>query len=357
MARSGDGLALRGRTWYLDIRVNGRRYAMRLGKDISRSVARELASVKRAAILKNDAGIGKKKQDVNFKEARQKFEAWMAAEKRPSTVKGYQECLLRLSSVFESKRLSEITPWILEKYRKDRTDAGAPIRANRELATLKNLFNKAVAWKLYEGDNPVCAVTFRKEPRTRLRVLEVEEEARLLAVSPEPLRSMITIAINTGLRRSELLTLRWADVDLRRGLLTVAAAYAKTGRTRTVPLNSIARQVFKQLRDVTAPDSLVFPGRQGRERQAIQTPFDNACDRAGLIGVTMHTLRHTFASRLVLAGVDLRTVQEVGGWQTISMVERYSHLNPAHKAQAVEKLVTFHNGIHNSENDTVRGIL
>lgn len=353
MARSGDGLVLRKRTWYLDIRVNGRRYAMRLGKDISRSVARELAQVKRAAILRNDAGIGKKKKDVAFQEARRRFELWMMAEKRPSTVKGYRECLRQLSTVFEHKRLSEITPWALEKYRKDRTDAGAPIRVNRELAVLKNLFNKTIAWKLYEGDNPVRAITFRKEPRTRLRVLEPEEETRLLAKAPEPLKSLIMIAINTGLRRSELLTLRWENVDLRRGLLTVQAAYAKTGRQRVVPINSVARQVFTQMQTVAA-DPLVFPGRHGRERQAVQTPFEHACARAGLTGVTLHTCRHTFASRLVLAGVDLRTLQELGGWRTISMVERYSHLNPAHKAQAVEKLAAFHNGIHNTENDEVR---
>lgn len=69
----------------------------------------------------------------------------------------------------------------------------------------------------------------------------------------------------------------------------------------------------------------------------------------------MHTLRHTFASRLVLAGVDLRTVQELGGWQTIGMVERYSHLAADHKAQAVEKLAAFHNAFHNSAATLLRG--
>lgn len=72
--------------------------------------------------------------------------------------------------------------------------------------------------------------------------------------------------------------------------------------------------------------------------RSIGSIFKRACRRANLIGVTPHTLRHTFASRLVMAGVDLRTVQELGGWQTLSMVERYAHLSPAHKAQAVERI-------------------
>jgi integrase len=76
----------------------------------------------------------------------------------------------------------------------------------------------------------------------------------------------------------------------------------------------------------------------GEPYKSIGSIFKRACQRANLIGVTPHTLRHTFASRLVMAGVDLRTVQELGGWQTLSMVERYAHLSPAHKAQAVERI-------------------
>lgn len=79
------------------------------------------------------------------------------------------------------------------------------------------------------------------------------------------------------------------------------------------------------------------------------------CQRAKMHGVTLHTLRHTFASRLVLAGVKLRTVQKLGGWQTIGMLERYSHLAASHKVQAIEKLAAFHNTFHNSVTTLSRG--
>ena len=91
MARKGDGLYLRGKSWYLDTRINGQRHAVRLGKNISRTVAKELASVKRGSILKGEVGIGRKKKDLSFDEARKRFEAWAMASKKPGTAQAYKE--------------------------------------------------------------------------------------------------------------------------------------------------------------------------------------------------------------------------------------------------------------------------
>lgn len=296
--------------------------------------------------LVGELGIGKKAKDLSFDDARKKFEDWAKADKKPNTVRSYTICLDQLGQTFSGKRLSDITPWTLEAYKKRRgegkqltqrpsevsdaewrrrckvAERGAPIRANRELAVLKTVFSKCRAWGLYEGENPVCKVKFRKEPRTRLRILEPAEEARLLDEAKEPLRSLILVGLHTGLRiQAEALQLRWDDVDLPRGLLTVQAAYAKNGRTRTVPLNSVVRGTLDQLQRTATTDVIFGVGSIGKA-------FRKACAAAKITGVTPHTLRHTFASRLVMSGADLRTVQELGGWQTIAMVERYSHLNP-----------------------------
>jgi len=87
MARRGDGLYLRGNTWYLDCRIDGMRHVVKLGKYIKRTVAGELADVKRAAILKGEAGIGKKQKDLTFDDARKKFEAWATASKKAGTAR------------------------------------------------------------------------------------------------------------------------------------------------------------------------------------------------------------------------------------------------------------------------------
>jgi integrase len=336
MARHGDGLYLRGQTWYLDCRLNGARHVVRLGKHIARHAAKEIAQVTRGAILKGEAGIGRKRKDLSFDEARKKFEAWADASKKPGTARAYKECLRRLAESFSGSPLSVLSPFVVEKHKQQRIQAGARVRANRELAVLKSLFNRCREWKLFEGDNPVESVKLTKEPRRRLRFLEHEEEDRLLTECAEPLRTLVLVGTHCGLRlKSEALTLRWSDVDVTRRTLTVAAAYAKSGTSRTVSLNSVMVAALTRL---PKRSDFVFAKPNGKPYHAIRG-FRAACRRAGLTGVTPHSTRHTFATRLVENGVDLRTVQELGGWATLSLIQRYAHVSPIRKVEAVEGLV------------------
>ncbi|MEE8115021.1 MAG: tyrosine-type recombinase/integrase [Nitrososphaerales archaeon] len=338
MARRGDCLYLRSKTWWLDFRHNGTRHAVRLGKGVSRTVARELASVKRSQILKGEIGIGRKPKDLLFEKAAEDFLTWVEANKRPKTTFSYRQCLNQLKRTFSGKRLGEIHPFLIEKHKHMRIEERAPVAVNRELAVLKALYNRFIQWKMYEGPNPVREVKFLEEPAGRLRYLEPEEEAKLLGAATEPLRTIILFGIYAGLRiQAEALTLRKHDVNVHRRLLTVQAAYAKSKQTRTVPLNKPLREALKPLIACT-PGDYVFAKRDGSPYRSIRTAFDTACKRANLEGVTPHTLRHTFASRLAMSGVDLRTIQELGGWKELEMVQRYSHLSPSHKAEAVEKI-------------------
>jgi integrase len=167
----------------------------------------------------------------------------------------------------------------VEKDKQQRIQASARVRANRELAVLKSLFNRCREWKLFEGDNPVESVKLLKEPRQRLRFLEPEEEDRLLAECAEPLRSLILIGTNCGLHlKSEALTLRWDDVDVMRRTLTVAAAYAKSGASRTVSLNSV---ILTALSRLPKRSEFVFAKPNGKPYHAIRG-FRAACQRAGL---------------------------------------------------------------------------
>jgi integrase len=350
MARKGDGLTQRGKTWYLDCRINGQRYVTRLGKNISRSVAGELASVKRAAVLKGEAGIRKKK-DVPFEKAKQAFLDWAITNKRPRTVRVYRQQVERLAMSFGGKTLHQISAFDIERHKRTRTDSGARIQANREVSVLKNVINKAKAWGMFEGENPACAVKLLKEPKRRLRFLDPREEAKLVQVSPSWLGHLITIGCNTGLRiGAELLPLQWPSVDLMRDTVTVEAAYSKNGESRTVPLNSRAKAAFQALFQMRQ-GPFVFAKPNGTPYKNVEHVFRKACKAAGLAGtgVSLHTLRHTFASNLVMAGVDLVTVQQYGGWSDLSLVQRYAHLSPHHKAKAIERIAeSFHNAIHNS---------
>lgn len=111
-----------------------------------------------------------------------------------------------------------------------------------------------------------------------------------------------------------------------------------------------ARKALVRLK-ARSGSAYVFSKPNGQPYRSMEKPFTRACQDAGLAGtgVSLHTLRHTFASNLVMAGVDLKTVQEYGGWSDLSLVQRYNHLSASHKAKAIETIVErFHNAVHNS---------
>jgi len=346
MARKGDGIFKRGNVWRLDAIINRRRWQVQLGKGINRTTAQEIATAKRAAILKGDVGIIVKRKDVSFEKAAEEFLKWAEANKRPKTYTTYKSIVNRLKESFGNKMLSEIHPFLIEKYKQRRIAENAKVSVNRELSRLRTLFNLCLKWKHYEGENPVRSFQMAPETRGRVRFLTEAEEKKLLSKASEPLRSVIIIGIHTGLRMySEGTTLTWENVDFNRKTITVEDHFAKNGETRTIPLNTIALATLRRLKSTT-PGPWVFMTRGRRKdkdapwRQytSFRTAFETAVRNVKLSGVTPHTLRHTFASRLVMRGVDLRTVQELGGWKSLNMVQRYAHLSQAHKQDAVELL-------------------
>ena len=148
------------------------------------------------------------------------------------------------------------------------------------------------------------------------------------------------MALNTGLRSGELTSLRWKDIDLRFSLLTVRADEAKSGKARHILLNDEAQRVFRDWQPDEAPSSaLVFPGGEAQSPLVdIKTCWKPLLLTAQITQFLFHDLRHTFASKLVMAGVDLNTVRELLGHAGIKMTLRYAHLAPEHKAAAVAKL-------------------
>ena len=152
---------------------------------------------------------------------------------------------------------------------------------------------------------------------------------------------LVLLAMNTGLRRGELLQLRWRDLDLQRRILTVRGERAKTRQTRHVPLNSVATRVLKAWRPtVLDPEWCVFGGpTETTPLGTVKKAWRGVLKAATVTSFRFHDLRHTFASKLVMAGVDLNTVRELLGHKSIAMTLRYAHLAPEHKAAAVETLV------------------
>jgi integrase len=180
----------------------------------------------------------------------------------------------------------------------------------------------------------VSVVRLFREENTRTRWLTAEEEGKLFAVIPEPYPALCKVALYTGARRGELLAARWDQVDAKRGLLTLPTS--KSGKPRHIELSSLVLGVLERIpRHLGNP--LIYP-----DCRKVTHRFPAWAAAAELPGrVTLHTLRHTFASRLVMAGVDLLTVRDLGGWGAkggLAMVERYAHVAAGHKREAIEAL-------------------
>jgi integrase len=155
------------------------------------------------------------------------------------------------------------------------------------------------------------------------------------------LTPLVLVALNTGLRRGELFNLRWSDVHMDKRLLTGRGATAKTGQTRHVPLNREAVAVLTAWRAQSPADGYVFPGRDGTGRlDNVRKAWTALLREAKIEGFRFHDLRHHFASKLVMAGTPLYTVQRLLGHHSPLMTAKYAHLSPDHQAAAVERLCT-----------------
>lgn len=223
----------------------------------------------------------------------------------------------------------------IEQARLELLDDCAPATVNRYLAALKATFSLAVRNKKADS-NPVKTVRLMRESNQRVRWLSEAEESRLMAVLPKKYRPMVIVSLNTALRKSEQLNLQWRDVDFRQGLLLVRNS--KPGDSRYVPMNAAVVQTLKALpRRIHSP--FVFAGRKaGAHMNDLPKYWEEYLKKAKIENFHWHDLRHTFASRLVMAGADLYTVKKLLGHHDMKMTERYAHLAPDFLKGAVDLL-------------------
>jgi site-specific recombinase XerD len=239
----------------------------------------------------------------------------------------------------ESIKKNDIVGWLAEQA--ERRDWAASSR-NRWQATFSLIFRVGIDNEKIER-NPAARIRRKTEGGGRVRFLSDEEEVRLRAAIGRRFKEFLPhflLSIHTGMRMSEQYGLLWSQIDFERRQIHLPKT--KNGDPRTIPLNSVALAALKELQGEgkMMKSVSVFPSaRSGESLQGSRGWFPSALEEAKIEGYTWHCNRHTFASRLVMAGVDLRTVAELLGHRTLQMVMRYSHLAPEHQASAVDRLV------------------
>ncbi len=230
-----------------------------------------------------------------------------------------------------------ITPQDIERWLSSKTNL-KPATLNRYRALLCLTYRLGVQ-NGKVNSNPARLVHQRRENNGRIRFLSPEEESKLRELIQELCPHHLPeleLAINTGMRMGEQYAMTWDCVDFERRLLTLPRT--KNGETRHIPLNDPAIAALRMAQSLSNGQPYVFLNRFGQQLKTPREWFDGVVRKAALADFTWHCLRHTFASRLVMAGVDLRTVQELMGHKTINMTVRYAHLAPQHQLAAVQRL-------------------
>lgn len=327
------GIFKKGKNWYIDYYFKGHRKRKKIGP--SRKLALQVLKDVQIKIVKGEyLGIYEEKK-ISFSKYAQQYLEYSRVNKAFSTYNRHDRIsIARLESHFKDKYVYEITPQMIEKYKAKRLETVSPASVNRELATLKNMFTMAIKWD-FVNTNPAKEVRLLKEPPGRLRYLKSEEAKALLTVCAGHIRPIVVTALNTGMRKGELLKLKWADVDLNNRKITVINA--KNNESRVIPINKTLYQELFSLSERSTGD-YVFSDKNDRPYGDVKKSFLTALKSAKIEDFRFHDLRHTFGSYLVMQGVDVKTVQQVMGHKDIRMTMRYAHLSPRYVQKAVEKL-------------------
>jgi integrase len=264
-----------------------------------------------------------------------------------------------IKAAFAGKKLDEITTADVEAYLNRLRDGQSPSERKLSPATVKRyrdrlsgMFRQAVRWMLVTT-NPVTGIDKAKEAGERVLYLTAEQEQAIYDALPVEERPRFVASVYSGMRWSEQARLRWRDVDLHAGVITVPLS--KHGRPRNVVINSRLRDVLFDLslkrrtpddRDepvfpprYTQPDKF-FPKAVEQAQAALRAAGKNA-EAAGLQGYTWHGNRHTFGARLGMSGANEATIMALGGWRSSAVVKRYVHLSKDYLRQAAEAVTAF----------------
>jgi integrase len=330
------GITRKGDSLWLDFYYRGKRYREGLGP-VSMTYAKERLILKKRDLIE---GQNKPKiARVSFKQFKEEFLKWSKGNKKPKSSLRDECSLKHLQAFFNDKLLSEVSPFLVEKYKLLRKDEGAKPRTIAiELACLRHIFNLAMKWGK-AASNPVQGVKFPKEPQAKDRILSEEEEPRLLEAvrtghKAKHLEAIIVTALNTGMRKGEILNLKWENVDFKNRVITVEGT--KTGEIRRIPMNNKLTEIFQSAKKESKGE-FVF-SENGNPYGDVKTGWWTALERAGIENFRFHDLRHTFGSRLGMSGVDVKAIADLMGHKTIQMTMRYSHPTPEYKRKAVELL-------------------
>jgi integrase len=294
--------------------------------------ADRIATRRKAALLEGRESFTRVKS-VKLSDHIKTYVAWSEIENR-SAKKKDGRVLDGFLAFVGGCAIERVTAFDIERWKTARAKAVQKSTVNRELNVIRGCFSRAVEWGHLVA-SPVTVVKPYRVDNIRMRILSVEEIKKLLeACSPE-LALIARTTLESLMRMSEVLNLHIQDI----GPTHATIVHSKSGKARRVPLTTelradLLRRAHSNGFIFGRPDTGKVP-----TQEATSVAFGRLAKKIGLDGVSHHVLRHTGASAMVAAGISLRVVQEIGGWTSLRMLERYAHPTDGEMQRAVRVLV------------------
>ncbi len=345
-------LSRRGDVYWYEFWYSGKRYRKSTGVANQR-IAGDIERAFRTALAKNEVGITERKPVPSFRVAMSDFLKWSAQSHKMRTHLRYKTSSVALLKYFRDSALDKIGPEEVERFKTTRAGEHKtarsngerirtnkrlrPATVNRELACLKALFNFVIKSDAL-AKNPVSRVKMLAENNLQTRVLSFTEQHTYLAKATPVLRDVATMILETGMCPEEVYTLRPENVDLVKGYLQVPRSKTAVARRR-LRLTAPARAVLSGRMSATE-SPYMFPCESDPSRPLLKV--NNAHDRAvrdsKVAPFRLYDLRHTWATRAAMSGIDLVTLAAMLGHSRIQMVLRYAHPTQEHQSSAMERL-------------------
>lgn len=323
------------KVWWVRFQHEGKRYQKSSGTTVKAEAFKVLLSYQDEGRRFTRTGIRRH----TFEEMAQRFSQDHFPLLKPRTADGYRVHVRYLTEHFAGHYLDQISRAKIADYISSRRKQGlATATIRRHLATLSSMVSRAIGWGWIET-NPARDFDKRSVPeaKARTRYLTQHEFNQLVGHAASHLKPLLTIAVHTGMRSEELLSLTWSQVNLERQEVTLHRT--KSGLPRVIPLTPVAVATFVAItRHVTSP--YVFCDQSGKRYKSVKSGFKGACRKAGITNFRFHDVRHTFASWAVQGGMDLYRLSRILGHATTQMTAKYAHLATSDLHAAMAKVAT-----------------
>jgi integrase len=359
------GVYRRGDVWWFKFNWRGEQ-TRESTKQGNKRIAEQIEAARKSALAKGEVGIEERKQAPTLKEFAPQFtaEIEVICKSKPATISFYKA---KLGSVLKFEplancRLNKIDEDLIAKYIQSRSRSEsnrkkgfAVATINRELATLRRCIRLAHDWKMIPR---VPRIRLLRGEKVREFVLDHKDEQRYLEALNGSLRPAATLMLDTGLRVGEMIGLRWSDIRLkpatgaRYGYLTVQAGRSKNSKPRNIPLTARAQRTLEALQSAGIGEGALFRNAQGEKlyQTYVNQQHREACIAANFPDdFVLHSLRHTFGTRLGESGADVFTIMKLMGHSSVTVSQRYVHPSPESVERAFDRLETL-----NSEAERLR---